>query len=90
MPTYIVEREIAGAGTLSAGELQALSQRSCRVVEDLGSKIQWLQSFVTGDKIYCMYIAPDEAVVRQHSELAGFPTSRVSQITSVLDPKSAE
>ncbi len=90
MPKFLIEREIPGAGNLSAAELQAISQKSCGVLQGLGPQIQWLQSYVTGDKVYCVYIAPDEAMVREHARQGGFPANRISEITSVIDPTTAE
>jgi uncharacterized protein DUF4242 len=90
MPKYVIEREIPGAGQLSSDQLKAISQTSCGVLRNLGPQIQWLQSYVTDDKIYCVYIAPDEATVRQHAEQGGFPANRVSQVRTMIDPTSAE
>ena len=90
MPKYVIEREIPEAGKLSADQLQAISQKSCGVLENLGPKIQWLQSYVTDDKIYCVYIAPNEEMVREHAKQGGFPANRVSQIKQVIDPTTAE
>jgi hypothetical protein len=90
MPKFLIEREIPGAGDLTAGQLQAISQKSCGVLRELGPQIQWVQSYVTGDKVYCVYIAPDEAAVREHAERGGFPANRVSQIKSIIDPTTAE
>ena len=90
MPKYVIEREIPGAGKLSAQELKAISQKSCGVLSNLGPQIQWLHSYVTGDKIYCVYIAPNEKAVREHAQQGGFPANRVSQITTVIDPTTAE
>jgi hypothetical protein len=90
MPKYLIEREIPGAGKLSAAELQSISQKSCGVLQGLGPQIQWVQSYVTGDKVYCVYIAPDEAMVREHAKKGGFPANRVSEITSIIDPTTAE
>jgi hypothetical protein len=90
MPKYVIEREIPGAGKLSPQQLQAISQKSCGVIKDLGPQIQWLQSYVTDDKIYCVYIAPDEATVRKHALQGGFPANRISQIRTVIDPTTAE
>ena len=90
MPKFLIERDIPGAGKLSAAELQAISQKSCGVLRGLGSQIQWVQSYVTGDKVYCVYIAPDEAMVREHARQGGFPANRVSEITSIIDPTTAE
>ena len=90
MPKFVIEREIPGAGSLTPAQLQAISQKSCGVLKDLGSSIQWLHSYVTGDKIYCIYIAPNEELVRQHAAQGGFPANRVSRITSIIDPTTAE
>ena len=90
MPKFLIERDIPGAGKLSAAELQAISQKSCGVLQGLGPQIQWVQSYVTGDKVYCVYIAPDEAMVREHARQGGFPANRVSEITSIIDPTTAE
>lgn len=90
MPRFVIEREIPGAGKLSPQELQAISQKSCSVLDQLGPKIQWVQSFVTGDKIYCLYIAPDEALVREHARQGGFPANSVAEVKSIIDPTTAE
>ena len=90
MPRYVIEREIPGAGQLSAAELKAIAQKSCSVLEDMGPQIQWLQSYVTGDKVYCVYIAPNEAMVREHAKQGGFPADRVSEVTTIIDPVTAE
>ncbi|MBA2526948.1 MAG: DUF4242 domain-containing protein [Pyrinomonadaceae bacterium] len=90
MPKFLIEREISGAGNLSGAELQAISQTSCGVLQKLGPRIQWLQSYVTGDKIYCVYIAPNEDMIREHAKQGGFPANRVSEIKSVIDPTTAE
>ena len=90
MPKYVIEREIPGAGKLSAQELQAISQKSCGVLNRLGPQIQWVQSYVTGDKVYCVYIAPNEEMVREHARQGGFPANRVSEVASVIDPTTAE
>jgi hypothetical protein len=90
MPKFVIEREIPGAGKFSPEQLQAISKTSCGVLRSLGPQIQWLQSYVTDDKIYCVYIAPDEATVRQHAEQGGFPANRVSQVRSMIDPTTAE
>jgi hypothetical protein len=90
MPKYVIEREIPGAGKLSAQELQAISQKSCGVLRELGPQIQWLHSYVTPDKIYCVYIAPDEETVREHARRGGFPANRISQVKSMIDPTSSE
>lgn len=90
MPKFVIEREIPGAGKLSAEELKGISQISCGVLSKMGPQIQWLQSYVTGDKVYCVYIAPTEAMVREHALQGGFPANRVSQVMSVIDPTTAE
>jgi Protein of unknown function (DUF4242) len=90
MPKFVIEREIPGAGSLSAQQLHAIAQKSCGVLQGLGPKIQWVESFVTGDKIYCIYIAPDEATVREHARQGAFPADRVSQVVTTIDPTTAE
>ena len=90
MPKYVIERELPGAGQLSAETLQAISQKSCSVLQVLGPQIQWVQSYVTDDKIYCIYIAPNEEAIREHARAGGFPANRVSEIKSVIDPTTAE
>ncbi len=90
MPKFVIEREIPGAGKLSAADLQAISQKSCGVLSKMGPQIQWVESFVTDDKIYCVYIAPDEATVREHASQGGFPANRVSRIATMIDPTTAE
>ena len=90
MPKYLIEREIPGAGALSPQELKTISQASCGVLRELGSGIQWLHSYVTGDKVYCVYIAPDEQMIREHAQRGGFPANRISEIKSVIDPTTAE
>jgi hypothetical protein len=90
MPKFVIERDIAGAGKLTPDQLQGISQKSCGVLKDLGPQIQWLESYVTDDKIYCVYIAPDEATVREHAKQGGFPANRVSQIRRMIDPTTAE
>ncbi len=89
MPKYLIEREIPGAGKLTAEELRGVSQKSCSVLNRLGPSIQWVQSYVTGDKVYCVYIAPNEEIIRQHAEEGGFPANRISEITAVIDPATA-
>lgn len=89
MPKFIIEREIPGAGQMSADDLKAVSQKSCSVLRGLGPDVQWVESFVTDDKIYCVYIAPDEALIRQHAELGGFPVNRISEVKSIIDPANA-
>jgi hypothetical protein len=90
MPKYVIERELPGAGKLSAAELQAISQKSCGVLQKLGPQIQWIHSYVTGDKIYCVYIAPNEELVREHARQGGFPANRVSEVKQMIDPTTAE
>ena len=90
MPKFVIEREIPGAGQLSPDQLKAISQKSCGVLRELGPSIQWLQSFVTDNKIYCIYIAPDEATVRQHANMGGFPANSVAQVRTVIDPTTSE
>ncbi|MEE9425883.1 MAG: DUF4242 domain-containing protein [Methylococcales bacterium] len=90
MPKYIIEREIPGAGQLSADDLQGISQTSCSVLNKLGPDIQWLQSYVTGDKIYCVYIAPNRELIEQHASQGGFPANSISEVTTIIDPTTAE
>ncbi|HEY5672466.1 MAG TPA: DUF4242 domain-containing protein [Malonomonas sp.] len=90
MPKYIIEREIPQAGNLSAADLQAISQKSCGVLRDLGPQIQWVQSYVTADKIYCVYIAPNEAAVKEHALQGGFPANSVAAVKTIIDPTTAE
>ncbi|MBM9511273.1 DUF4242 domain-containing protein [Desulfogranum marinum] len=90
MPKYIIEREIPGAGNLTAEELKSISQTSCGVLQEMGPKIQWVQSYVTDDKVYCVYIAPDEASVRKHAEQGGFPANSVAAVHTMIDPTTAE
>jgi len=90
MPKYVIEREIPGAGQLTPQQLQAVSQTSCGVLRKLGPEIQWVHSYVTQDKIYCIYIAPNEALIREHATQGGFPANRISEISSMIDPTTAE
>ncbi|HEU4812895.1 MAG TPA: DUF4242 domain-containing protein [Xanthomonadaceae bacterium] len=90
MPKYVIEREIPGAGQLSSQELKGISQKSCGVLSNLGPQIQWVESFVTGDKVYCVYIAPNEDMVREHARQGGFPANRVSEVMTMIDPTTAE
>ncbi|MDH5245233.1 MAG: DUF4242 domain-containing protein [Betaproteobacteria bacterium] len=90
MPKYVIEREIPGAGSLAPDALRAISRKSCSVLRGMGPEIQWVQSFVTGDKIYCVYVAPSEEAVREHASRGGFPANRVSQVMSVIDPVTGE
>jgi len=90
MPKFVIEREIPGAGSLTPQQLQAISQKSCGVLRNLGPEIQWLHSYVTGDKIYCVYIAPNEELVREHASQGGFPANSVAQVMTIIDPTTAE
>ena len=90
MPKYVIEREIPGAGKMTADQLKGISQISCGVLSKMGSQIQWLHSYVTGDKIYCVYIAPNEEMVREHAKQGGFPANSVNQIAAIIDPTTAE
>ena len=90
MPKYIIERDLPGAGKLTPQELQGIAQKSCAVLKNMGPQIQWVQSYVTGDKIYCVYIAPDENAVREHAKCGGFPANQISAVTSMIDPTTAE
>ena len=90
MPKYVIEREIAGAGKLTPDQLQGIAQKSCGVLKKLGPQIQWLESYVTDDRIYCVYIAPDEATVREHARQGGFPANRVAEVKEIIDPTTAE
>ncbi|GAB3537793.1 hypothetical protein GCM10027443_31420 [Pontibacter brevis] len=90
MPKYVIEREVPGAGNLSAAELKGISQTSCGVLSNLGPQIQWVHSYVTGDKIYCVYNAPNEEMVREHARQGGFPANSVSEVKAIIDPVTAE
>lgn len=90
MPKFMIERELNGAGSLSGDELRGISQKSCGVLKELGPQIQWVESFVTDDKIYCVYIAPDEEIVREHARQGGFPANRISRIKNTIDPTTAD
>lgn len=90
MPKFVIEREIPGAGSLSSKELQGISQKSCGALREVGSQVQWVHSYVTDDKIYCVYLAPDEAAVRRHAEVGGFPANSVAEVRIVIDPTTAE
>lgn len=90
MPKYVIEREIPGAGNLTAEQLHGISQTSCGVLSELGPQIQWLHSYVTGDKIYCVYIAPNEEMVREHATRGGFPANSVAEVKTIIDPTTAE
>ena len=90
MPKFLIEREIPGAGGMTQQQLQGISEKSCSVLRNLGPTIQWVHSYVTCDKIYCVYIAPNEQIVREHARQGGFPANRVSEIKSIIDPTTAE
>ena len=90
MPKFVIERDIPEVGKLSSEQLQAISQKSCGVLREMGPQIQWVQSYVTDDKIYCIYVAPDEDAIREHAQRGGFPANRISRIRSVIDPTTAE
>ncbi|WP_133479173.1 DUF4242 domain-containing protein [Cognatilysobacter segetis] len=90
MPRYVIERNIPGAGSLSPQELKAISQKSCSVLDELGPHIQWVQSYVTDDRVYCVYTAPSEALIREHATRGGFPADRISKVSSIIDPVTAE
>ncbi len=90
MPKFVIERAIPGAGNLTAEQLQGISQKSCGVLRQLGPQVQWVQSYVTADKIYCVYIAPDAEAVREHARLGGFPADEVAEVTTIIDPTTAE
>lgn len=90
MPKYVIERELPGAGSLSSETLQAISQKSCGVLKGLGPQIQWVQSYVTDDKIYCIYIAPDKELVLEHAKQGGFPANSVAEVRTVIDPTTAD
>ena len=90
MPKFVIEREIPGAGSMSAQQLQGVAEKSCSVLRNLGPQVQWLQSYVTANKIYCVYIAPNEDVVREHARMGGFPANSVSKVLRVIDPTTAE
>ena len=90
MPKYVIEREIPGVGNLSAGEMQNISQKSCGVLRELGPQVQWVQSYVTDNKIYCIYIAPNEAAVREHATRGGFPANSIARVARMIDPTTSE
>ena len=90
MPKFVIEREIPGAGNLSAAELQGVAQNSCAVLSSLGPQIQWIESFVTDNKVYCVYIAPNEEMIREHARQGGFPANKISEVRAVIDPTTAE
>ncbi|HEY2413000.1 MAG TPA: DUF4242 domain-containing protein [Pirellulaceae bacterium] len=90
MPKFVIERDIPGAGKLSPTDLAAISQKSCSVLKNLGPQIQWVESYVTDDKVYCVYIAPSESLIREHAQQGGFPANRISQVRSIIDPTTAD
>ena len=90
MPKYVIEREIPGAGKLTNEQLQGVSQKSCSVLKNLGPQIQWVESYVTDDRIYCVYIAPNEALIREHAKQGGFPANRISEVRRIIDPTTSE
>lgn len=90
MPKFVIEREVPGAGNLTDAEIQEISRKSVSVLKGMGPEIQWLQSYVTGDKVYCVYLAPDEGAIREHAKRAGLPANRVSAVRRLIDPTSAE
>lgn len=90
MPKFVIEREIPGAGKMTAADLKAVSKKSCGVLSSLGPSVQWIQSYVTADKLYCIYHATDESLVRRHAELGGFPANKISAVMTVIDPSTAE
>jgi len=90
MPKYVIEREVPGAGNLSDAQLREISQKSLKVLKELGSEIQWLHSYVTGDKVYCIYLAPGEAIIQEHAKLVGLPANRISAVRRLIDPTTAE
>ena len=90
MPKFVIEREIPGAGNLTPEQLKAISQTSCGVLSNMGPQIQWVHSYVTDDKIYCVYIAPNEEMVREHAKQGGFPANKVSKVAEIIDPATAE
>ena len=90
VPKFVIERELPGAGKLTAEQIQQISQKSCNVIEQLGPQVQWVQSYVTDDKIYCVYIAANEEIVREHARRGGFPANKISQVRRVIDPTTSE
>lgn len=90
MPKYVIERNVPNAGKLSPDELQGISQKSCDVLRSMGPEIQWIHSYVTGDKLYCVYIAPNEQAIREHAQRGGFPANQISEVKTIIDPTSAE
>lgn len=90
MPKFLIEREIPGAGKLTAGQLKGISQTSCNVLRNMGPEIQWVESYVTGDRFYCIYIAPNEEMIREHARQGGFPANSVNEVVTIIDPTTAE
>jgi len=90
MPKYLIERDIPGAGQLSPAELQGISQKSCGILRGMGAGIQWLESYITADKVYCVYIADNEQLIRQHAEQGGFPANRIAEIKTIIDPTTGD
>jgi hypothetical protein len=90
MPKYVIERDLPGAGKLTPDELRGVSQKSCSVLNKLGPEIQWIHSYVTADKIYCIYRAPNEAMIREHAKQGGFPANKISEVSTIIEPTSAE
>jgi hypothetical protein len=90
MPKFVIEREVPGAGSLSDAEIKEISRKSMKALRELGPEIQWLQSYVTGDKVYCVYLAPDEVTIREHAKRAGLPANRISAVRRLIDPTAAE
>ena len=90
MPRYVIEREIPGAGKLSSSDLQGIAQKSCDVLKKLGPQIQWVESYVTAEKVYCVYIAPNEQIIKEHAQKGGFPANRISEVKTIIDPTTAE
>jgi hypothetical protein len=90
MPKYVIEREIPGAGKLSVGDLKAIAQKSCSVLDKMGPQIQWIHSYVVSDKIYCVYIAPNEKMLAEHAKQGGFPANSINRVTTIIDPVTAE
>ncbi len=90
MPKYVIERELEGAGKLSSSDLQGISKKSCDVLEALGPKVQWVESYITDNKIYCVYIAPDETLIRKHAEMGEFPVTDINEVRTIIDPTTAE
>jgi hypothetical protein len=90
MPNYLIERRMPGAGNLQPEQLRSISEASCRVLSQLGPQIQWVNSYVTADTVYCVYVAPDEHLIREHARTCGFPLSRITEIKALIDPATAE